>query len=80
MALRDRDAVKPNPLHARDRAVVSCDLGGRRVTGRLAFWPHRSRKPNGKVSPGRKARVILPSGKWVSVDPDTIELVEGPTE
>ena len=55
-------------------------IDGRARTGRLVYWPiereGQVKAPSGVKTPGRKARVALPSGKFLSVDPEVVELVE----
>lgn len=61
-----------DPMHlaALDRAVVRLADGR---TARLAYWPDRSAR---RRSPGAKARVILPSGRWLSVDLESVSVAE----
>jgi len=68
--------MRPHARDAKRRAVVRFKVDGRARTGRLAFWPVDNRKKGSGPSPGLKARVVLPSGKYLSVDPEVVELVE----
>jgi hypothetical protein len=68
--------VRPHAKDAKRRAPVRFKVDGRARTGRLAFWPVADRRPGKGPSPGSKARVVLPSGKYLSVDPEVVELIE----
>lgn len=64
--------IAPTPTfrHAKNRALVSLPDG---KTGRLIFLPGGHSQT---VNQGRKARVQLHSGAWVSIDPNLLTILE----
>lgn len=67
--------TRPTFRDAKRRALVSVARPGQPpVTGRLVFLP------GGETNrrKGRKARIALPSGSWLSIDPGQITVLEEP--
>lgn len=72
--------IAPTPGDAKARMPVSFQGRHGPRTGRLIYWPVAvPERHGGRASKGKRARVELPGGKVVSVDPTTVRLVEGQT-
>jgi len=70
----------PTTSDAKRRAPVAFQGRDGSRTGRLVYWPVAvPERHGGRASKGKRARVELPGGKFVSVDPSTVRLVEGQT-
>lgn len=71
---------RPTCTDARWRAPVTCLIDSGVGRGRLVYWPpgamQRTNRSKGGRSPGARARVQLDSGKYVSVHPNDVDLLD----
>ncbi len=66
---------------ARDRRTVRYTSRGRTATGTLVYYPGADRRPHpmrGGKGSSTKAKVRTTLGRYVSVDPASVELVDDP--
>jgi len=66
----------PTPHDAKARALVSFQGRHGPRTGRLLYWPIPiGERHGGRASKGKRARIELPGGKVVSVDPANVRSI-----